>query len=68
MAVAEGAISAAIWFVGDIWDHAAPSQIVEEAEGRFTDHSGGHSRETHTAVDSNGVLHEETLEILTKVR
>lgn len=39
--VAEGEVAAAIWFAGEVWDHAAPSIIVEEAGGRFTDHRGG---------------------------
>jgi len=40
MKVAEGDLDACIWYCGDVWDHAAPSLIVEEAGGRFSDHKG----------------------------
>ncbi len=50
-----------VWFCGDVWDHAAPSILVEEAGGRFSDHSGGRRLDTRTAVYSNGVLHDEVL-------
>ena len=38
MKVAEGDLDACIWFCGDTWDHAAPSVIVREAGGRFSDY------------------------------
>ena len=53
-----------VWFAGDIWDHAAPSIIVEEAGGRFTDHLGGNRLDTRTAIYSNGLRHNETLAAL----
>lgn len=59
--VAEGELDMCIWFCGDIWDHAAPSLIVEEAGGRFTDHEGGKRLSTRTAIYSNGAHHEEAL-------
>lgn len=62
--VAEGTIAACVWFGGDIWDHAAPSLIVEEAGGRFTDHSGGARLDTRTAFYSNGRCHESILDAL----
>ncbi|CAN5798083.1 histidinol-phosphatase [soil metagenome] len=37
--IAEGRADVCVWFCGDIWDHAAPSILVEEAGGRFSDHS-----------------------------
>lgn len=59
--VAEGELDACVWFGGDIWDHAAPSIIVEEAGGRFTDHRGGTRLDTRTAIYSNGLVHDEIL-------
>ena len=56
--VAEGEIVACVWFAGDVWDHAAPSLIVEEAGGRFTDHDGGKRLDTRTGIYSNGHCHD----------
>lgn len=53
-----------VWFCGDIWDHAAPSILVEEACGRFSDHQGGSRMDTRTAIYSNGVRHDEVLAAL----
>ena len=50
-----------VWFCGDVWDHAAPSILVEEAGGRFSDHHGGRRMDSHTAIYSNGVRHDEAL-------
>ena len=63
--VAEGAADACVWFCGDIWDHAAPSLLVEEAGGRFSDHQGGRRLDTRTAVYSNRFTHDEVLAALT---
>lgn len=60
--VAEGEIAACVWFGGDIWDHAAPSLIVEEAGGRFSDHTGGMRLDTRTAIYSNGLCHNALLD------
>lgn len=60
--VADGQVDLCIWDAGDIWDHAAPSIIVEEAGGRFTDHCGGSRLDTRTAVYSNGIGHEQVLD------
>ena len=46
--VAEGDLDACIWFCGDTWDHAAPSIIVQEAGGLFSDHSGGTRLDSRT--------------------
>jgi histidinol-phosphatase len=62
--VAEAALDACIWFGGDIWDHAAPSILVEEAGGRFSDHWGGTRLDTRTAIYSNGIIHDEILALL----
>ena len=66
MKVAEGKLDACIWFCGDIWDHTAPSVIVEEAGGRFSDHSGGSRLDSRTAIYSNGARHNKILESLKK--
>jgi len=61
MRVAEGLIDACIWFCGGTWDHAAPSVIVEEAGGRFSDLNGGRQLDSRRALYSNGILHEGLL-------
>lgn len=53
-----------VWFCGDTGDHAAPSIIVEEAGGRFSDHRGGRRLDTRTAVYSNGVGHDDVVAAL----
>ena len=62
--VAEGEIAACVWLAGDLWDHAAPSLIVEEAGGRFTDHAGGTRLDTRTGIYSNGRCHPVLLDAL----
>lgn len=62
--VAEGEVDVCVWFAGDIWDHAAPSIIVEEAGGRFSDHWGGKRLDSRTAIYSNGRRHDEVLAAL----
>ena len=62
--IAEGHADICVWFCGDIWDHAAPSILVEEAGGRFSDHWGRRRLDTRTAVYSNGVRHDEVLAAL----
>lgn len=64
LAVAEGDLDVCVWLAGDIWDHAAPSIIVEEAGGRFTDFTGGTRLDTRTAIYSNGRCHESFLAAL----
>lgn len=66
--VAEGALDVCVWFCGDIWDHAAPSILVEEAGGRFTDHNGGRRLDTRTAIYSNGLTHDHVLAALARCR
>lgn len=62
--VAEGEIDAAVWYCGDVWDHAAPSILVEEAGGQYSDHAGGRRLDTRTAVYSNGLVHAALLAAL----
>lgn len=62
--VAEGELDFCVWLAGDIWDHAAPSLIVEEAGGRFSDLYGGKRLDTRTALYSNNADHEGLLAAL----
>lgn len=51
-----------------IWDLAAPSLIVTEAGGTFTDLSGAATIRSKNALISNGRLHGQALELLEKFR
>ena len=62
--VAEGAAEAMVEVGPHSWDLAAPSVIVEEAGGRFTDLAGRQSIHTGNALATNGVLHASVLERL----
>jgi histidinol-phosphatase len=66
MKVADGELDACIWFCGDTWDHAAPAIIVQEAGGRFSDHSGGSRLDTRTGLYSNSLCHNQILNSLSK--
>jgi histidinol-phosphatase len=61
MLVAEGAAEAMIEVGAHPWDWAAPSVIVEQAGGRFTDASGQGRIDGPSAVATNGRIHEELL-------
>jgi len=62
--VAEGAAEAMVEVGPHSWDLAAPSVIVEEAGGRFTNLAGRQSIHTGNALATNGVLHASVLERL----
>jgi histidinol-phosphatase len=62
--VAEGSVDVAAETSVDLWDLAAPSLIVEEAGGRFTDLSGRPGPEGGSALSTNGLLHEDALRVL----
>ncbi len=64
MLVAEGAADICCEAVVSLWDLAAPSVIVEEAGGRFTDLAGVATPDGGDALASNGLLHEAALEIV----
>jgi histidinol-phosphatase len=64
MLVAEGAADAAAEMEVNLWDLAAVKVIVEEAGGRFTDLAGSADPSGGSAVTSNGLLHDQVLEIL----
>lgn len=63
--VAAGSCDVAVFFKAGPWDLAAPSVIVTEAGGRFTDVAGGAGL-MNGAVFSNGRLHAATLELLAR--
>lgn len=59
--VAFGGYDVAVFFMAGPWDLAAPSIVVEEAGGRFTELAD-------TAVFSNGRIHDATLRLLRDAR
>lgn len=66
MLVAQGAIDVACEPGVSLWDLAAPSLIVAEAGGRFTDLSGVDGPAGGSAVATNGRLHEDVLAMLAR--
>jgi len=62
--VAAGESEVAVFLGPGPWDSAAPSLIVEEAGGRFSDLAGRHDLTTASAVYTNGVLHEAVLALV----
>ncbi len=62
--VAEGAAEAMIEVGPHSWNLAAPSLIVEEAGGRFTDVHGNRSIHNGHALASNALVHDRVLERL----
>jgi histidinol-phosphatase len=46
------------------WDAAPFVPILSEAGGRFTDKDGLARHDGGTGISTNGVLHEEVLEVL----
>ena len=61
--IASGTADLCVFFTAGPWDLAAPSLVVEEAGGRFTDLAGGRTL-TGGAVFSNGALHDAAIELL----
>jgi histidinol-phosphatase len=66
--VAEGAAEAMVEVDLEPWDAAAPSVLVEEAGGRVTDLSGTRSFSSGSFLCTNGILHEELLDRITRPR
>jgi histidinol-phosphatase len=62
--VAEGSTEIAVEPDVSLWDLAALKVIVEEAGGRFTDLSGVPRADGGSALSTNGLLHDEVLEVL----
>jgi histidinol-phosphatase len=65
--VAFGGYDVAVFFLAGPWDLAAPSIVVEEAGGRFSDITGAATL-TGGAVFSNGRLHDATVQLLRDAR
>ncbi|MET9882635.1 inositol monophosphatase family protein [Streptomyces sp. NPDC006430] len=59
--VAEGAADGALSVGTSVWDVAAPSLIVEEAGGSWSDLDAGLRLDSGAVLTSNGVLHEPIL-------
>lgn len=64
MLVAEGALDAAIDARLALWDFAAVAIVVQEAGGRSGAPDGGDARADEQLVSTNGVVHDEVLELL----
>ena len=62
--VAEGAVDIAAEPEVSLWDLAAPSLIVTEAGGTFTDLEGNPGPHGGSGVASNGLLHKHALAAL----
>jgi histidinol-phosphatase len=62
--VAEGAVDVSVEPIAAVWDLAPLKVIVEEAGGRFTDIAGVERIDGGNALVSNGLLHDQALEIL----
>ena len=65
--VASGGYEFAIFFMAGPWDIAAPSLIVEEAGGRFSDLSGQRRLTSGNVVFSNGAVHDDVLALASTV-
>lgn len=64
MLVAEGALECGLDPVCAPWDVAPVKIIVEEAGGKFTSFYGEDSIRQGSAMSTNGILHEEFIEIV----
>jgi histidinol-phosphatase len=62
--VAEGVVDVAVEPELSIWDMAAFIAIVHEAGGTVTSLAGGDALAGKSAVTTNGVLHEQTLQVI----
>jgi fructose-1,6-bisphosphatase/inositol monophosphatase family enzyme len=64
--VACGAYEFAVFFMMGPWDIAAPSLIVEEAGGRFSDLTGQRRLTSGNVVFSNALVHDDVVALATK--
>lgn len=62
--VAEGAADIAAEPGPSLWDLAAPALIVEEAGGQFSALDGTPGPDNGSALSSNGLLHDQVVELL----
>lgn len=66
MFLAEGAIDIVVEPVAKVWDLAPLDVIVSEAGGRFTDLTGTRTVRGGNAVATNGLLHSQVLDVLSR--
>lgn len=59
-----GLVDADLEPAGAIYDFAAPAILVAEAGGKFTDFAGKESLTSGNAVATNGLLHDQVLQLL----
>ena len=57
----------AVFFMMGPWDIAAPSVIVEEAGGRFSDLAGQRRLTSGNVVFSNGVVHDDVIALASSI-
>ena len=62
--IATGGYDLVMFCLAGPWDLAAPSVIVEEAGGRFSDLDGRASLASGHALFTNGLLHDEVLRVV----
>lgn len=62
--VATGRADALVDFTARVYDLAAPSVIIKEAGGCFTDKAGAPGVDGGGAVASNGVIHREIVDLI----
>ncbi len=65
--VAEGGVDVAAEPKVAAWDLAALQVIVEEAGGRFTDFDGRSTYDGGSAISSNGLIHDDVLDLFKPV-
>lgn len=68
MMVAEGSLDLCAEPELNLWDMAALAVVVEEAGGRFTALDGADGVHGGNAAASNGLLHEQMLDLLDPLR
>ncbi len=66
MLVAQGSAEAMFEYGPRVWDLAAPALIIEEAGGRMSDLAGAASHQGPGALASNGLVHDELLEVFSR--
>lgn len=64
MLVAEGLIDAALEPSAALWDLAAVQVIISEAGGCLTDLSGNHGAAGGSGLGTNGLIHDELMQII----
>ena len=64
--VAEGSLDVATDGELQVWDYSAPRLIVEEAGGRYTSFTGDALRPGGSGLSTNGLLHDELIELLAR--